>query len=218
MNKLIPIVALAGIMLFSPNFAHASLIGDEVSFNVEASDLNGFDPPTAVVVDDPDNPEFSYSQCEDFRGGTTVDVGDSSVWFEWGTETFCIFDSSQVWLEDLDWVDKDGKIVGVTGAENCELSEVFEDVIITFEDHAIHFEFAEFAIQGGMIECHFDIETEHEEDPQPRPPVVGGGFLPIDSTALLLAGAQSSAVWIFTALAVIGSVAFGALYLTTKRN
>jgi len=48
--------------------------------------------------------------------------------------------------------------------------------------------------------------------------VVGGEFLPIDHTALLLAGAQTNAVWIMSALAVIGSVAFGALYLTSRKN
>jgi len=48
--------------------------------------------------------------------------------------------------------------------------------------------------------------------------LVGGEFLPMDNTALLIAGAQTNAVWIISALAVIGSVAFGALYLTTKRN
>ncbi len=47
---------------------------------------------------------------------------------------------------------------------------------------------------------------------------VGGELLPIDSTALILAGAQTNAVWIMSALAVIGSVAFGALYITSKKN
>jgi len=47
---------------------------------------------------------------------------------------------------------------------------------------------------------------------------VGGELLPIDSTALILAGAQTNAVWMISALAVIGSVAFSALYLTTRRN
>ena len=47
---------------------------------------------------------------------------------------------------------------------------------------------------------------------------VGGEFLPIDTTALLLAGAQTNAIWILSALAVIGSIAFGALYITTKKN
>ena len=48
--------------------------------------------------------------------------------------------------------------------------------------------------------------------------VVGGEFLPIDTTALLIAGAQTNAVWIMSALAVIGSIAFGALYITSKKN
>ncbi len=48
--------------------------------------------------------------------------------------------------------------------------------------------------------------------------IVGGELLPIDSTALLVAGAQTNAVWIMSALAVIGSIAFGALYLTSKKN
>lgn len=48
-------------------------------------------------------------------------------------------------------------------------------------------------------------------------PLVGGELLSIDTTSLLVAGAQTNAVWILSALAVIGSVAFGALYLTTKR-
>jgi len=48
--------------------------------------------------------------------------------------------------------------------------------------------------------------------------LVGGEFLQIDSAALILAGAQTNAVWIMSALAVIGSVAFGALYIKTRKN
>ena len=47
---------------------------------------------------------------------------------------------------------------------------------------------------------------------------VGGNILPIDATALLVAGAQTNTVWILSALAVIGSVAFGTLYIKTKRD
>jgi len=47
---------------------------------------------------------------------------------------------------------------------------------------------------------------------------VGGEFMNIDTTALILAGAQTNAVWIMSALAVIGSVAFGALYLNSRKN
>ena len=48
--------------------------------------------------------------------------------------------------------------------------------------------------------------------------MVGGQLLPIDATALLVAGAQTNAVWILSALAVVGSVAFGTLYIKTKRD
>ena len=47
---------------------------------------------------------------------------------------------------------------------------------------------------------------------------VGGELLLIDNMALMLAGAQTNAVWIMSALAVIGSVAFGVLYITSKKN
>ncbi len=47
---------------------------------------------------------------------------------------------------------------------------------------------------------------------------IGGTFIPIDSTALLLAGIQTNAVWIISALVIIGSLAFGTLYITAKKN
>ncbi len=59
--------------------------------------------------------------------------------------------------------------------------------------------------------------SQESEEP-PKEPPVGGEFLPIDTTALLVAGAQTNAVWILSALAVIGSIAFGALYLTSRKN
>ena len=48
--------------------------------------------------------------------------------------------------------------------------------------------------------------------------IVGGTLLPLDTTALILAGAQTNTVWIMSALAVIGSVTIGALYITSKKN
>jgi len=47
---------------------------------------------------------------------------------------------------------------------------------------------------------------------------VGGEYLDINSAALLLAGAQTNAVWIMSALAAIGSVAFGALYIKSRKH
>jgi len=49
-------------------------------------------------------------------------------------------------------------------------------------------------------------------------PVVGGEFLPIDSTALVLAGLQTSAIWMLPVLAGVAGSAFGILYIKSRRN
>jgi len=49
-----------------------------------------------------------------------------------------------------------------------------------------------------------------------EPPVVGGEFLPIDSTALLLAGLQSSAIWMLPVLAGAAGAGFAAFKLRRK--
>jgi len=67
----------------------------------------------------------------------------------------------------------------------------------------------------GVCVTVADVVTASLEDLAPK---IGGEFLPIDTTALLLAGAQTNLVWIMSALAVIGTVAFGVLYITAKKN
>ena len=47
---------------------------------------------------------------------------------------------------------------------------------------------------------------------------VGGEFLPIDSTALVLAGLQASAIWMIPLLAGVAGSAFGILYIKSRRN
>lgn len=69
---------------------------------------------------------------------------------------------------------------------------------------------------SASIEKFTQTFSQESEEP-PKEPPVGGEFLPIDTTALLVAGAQTNALWILSTLAVIGSIAFGALYLTTRR-
>ncbi len=49
-------------------------------------------------------------------------------------------------------------------------------------------------------------------------PVVGGEFSPIDSTALVLAGLQTSAIWMIPVLAGVAGSAFGILYIKSRRN
>ncbi len=47
---------------------------------------------------------------------------------------------------------------------------------------------------------------------------VGGEFLPIDSAALVLAGLQTSAIWMLPVLAGVAGSAFGILYIKSRRN
>ncbi len=48
--------------------------------------------------------------------------------------------------------------------------------------------------------------------------IVGGELLPIDSTALMLAGLQTSAIWMLPVLAGVAGSAFGVLYIKSRRN
>ena len=50
----------------------------------------------------------------------------------------------------------------------------------------------------------------------PPPDVVGGELLPIDTTALILAGLQTSAIWMLPVLA--GAAGVGAFYIKTRMN
>ena len=53
---------------------------------------------------------------------------------------------------------------------------------------------------------------------EPEEIVVGGEFSPIDSTALVLAGLQTSAIWMLPVLAGVAGSAFGILYIKSRRN
>ena len=63
-----------------------------------------------------------------------------------------------------------------------------------------------------------NIEIHTVSKDVPPPPPVGGEFLPIDSTALVLAGLQTSAIWMLPVLAGIAGSAFGILYIKYRRN
>jgi len=52
----------------------------------------------------------------------------------------------------------------------------------------------------------------------PETTVVGGEFSPINSAALVLAGLQTSAIWMLPVLAGVAGSAFGILYIKSRRN
>jgi len=69
--------------------------------------------------------------------------------------------------------------------------------------------FDNWIVPGGVFEEVAFFLTGHSK-------IVGGEFLPIDSTALMLAGLQSSAIWMLPILA--GAAGAGAYYIKTRMN
>jgi len=47
---------------------------------------------------------------------------------------------------------------------------------------------------------------------------VGGELIPLDATAVLIAGIQTNALSVLSAFVVIGAIAFGALVISVKRK
>jgi len=78
----------------------------------------------------------------------------------------------------------------ITNDENAVPGDVFCDIVFLVE---------EFIFGQSVL-----IQTIMVTTPESEPPVVGGEFLPIDSTALLLAGAQSFSWMIPVILSGIG--------------
>jgi len=131
---------------------------------------------------------------------------DGTIEFEWDYQTFDSlgsgFDPAGFIVQnDINQLTANGLFIPQSGSESVpvEKGDIFGFWIEATDD----------GFGPGVIEISFFDGPDC---------MVGGEFLPMDNTALLLAGAQTNAVWIISALAVIGSVAFGALYLTTKRN
>jgi len=83
----------------------------------------------------------------------------------------------------------------------CEPNPDFEDIFFRLTTNEV---------------SNIEIHTVSKD--VPPPPKVGGEFLPIDSTALVLAGLQSSAIWMLPVLAGVAGSAFGILYIKYRRN
>ena len=71
----------------------------------------------------------------------------------------------------------------------------------------------------GLCVAQIDQFTQtFSQEPVPEPPVVGGELLPIDSTALMLAGLQSSAIWMLPVLAGIAGTGFYLVKFRTNKE
>ena len=202
-------------LLFVPTTASASLIGDSATVEVFTG-VSSLGPQTETVVS-PGLPEFSYFTGPD--NSLTVDIESSTIQIDFFDEFTSIFvlgtgeNPITIEITDLDWVGQPGIIVGasIVGGPSA-----FGETVQVTGPHSVEVVVnANNAspVGGTFLSILVQLETDHSGNG-----AVAGEILPIDSTALILAGAQTNAVWMLSVLAVIGSVAFGALYVTSKRD
>jgi hypothetical protein len=210
-NRLLA-AALALVLVVSPGFAHASLIGDEVTISI-----NGVFPnnPTMATVGAGIEATFVgfNGLCSPPGETVDVDVGDSQIWitladavnipFFMCDQNDVLLDPVIITIEDMDWVNQAGEVIGISIHPNgC----VGGTTAVVLGPHSVQMTFPG-QIFSSLTECHFDLEVQH---------VVGGGLLPIDNTVLLLAGLQASAIWMLPVLA--GTAGATAFYLKTRKN
>jgi len=97
------------------------------------------------------------------------------------------FDAHTIWIEDIDWTDSPGKISHVeTLLENAGASTV------TNTDDSVHIDIDAFSLLPNdpisiSTQNIYEIFAEH---------FVGGEMIPLDTSALILAGAQMNSAWI----------------------
>jgi len=198
------IVAIAGIFA-SGQFAYASLVGSEITIVLDWWTVFG---PHERTVIDPGN-EFSVTTGNQgqFFAGVRVDINDSMLTIthdinqdasEPGFENIINAD----WcldLTDLVWIDEPGVITDLELVSNTFVSG---DITFSHTDNSIQVcqTRNDFVFGTGLLEqeVSFNLILRNGEE------VVGGKFLPIETTSLLLASAQTFSWMIPVVLSVLG--------------
>ena len=196
-------ISLLSVIL-APSMASASLLGDEVTINLAGDfSISGFGTQTNTVGP---GVEFSFpgtGACGQPDESFTVDLDESTIWVNIDENTnfflYCddfgaTVDSPLILtLTSLDWVGQGGIITGITN--NPPVGGVTAQVL---GPHSV-----EIQINAGgapnSFSVHFDLNVVHS---------IAGEMLPIDSTALFLAGMQSSAIWLIPSVVGIAGVGF----------
>ena len=181
--------------------AYASLIGDTIHFKLGGvitlceGDVVVVDPGVEIIC-------FLSS----------VDIDGDSIWFE----TVSSFPNGTpiagVTYEftDLDWVDNSDAII--IGVEIVSPTNIPVGTPV-FDDHSISITNLSFPLDCGVessciAEWHLDIQTNHGQ-------AIGGTYIPIDQSALLLAGVQSVSMWMIPV--VIAGIGIG-VFVIKRRN
>ena len=199
-TKVLSLLAISAMLLLTNySTAYASPIGDEVSILVECDLFNG----NAVVADyfvvGPGS-ELITSCVQ--VGTIIVDVGeDQGTAFIWYTfpDPFITYDPLRITVGDIDWLDQNGnKIPGSIDDVICEVDgNDFQINNIDFSSNQVAVEF-EAILVGGITMAHCELVVSHP---------VAGKLLSLDTSALMIAGLTSSAVWMVPAIAGLAGVA-----------
>ena len=189
--------------------AYASLIGDEVFIDVVPTPPSGTPGPSAIVSSIPNNPEFTYSFCNAANGATEVDIDEQSIWFSYfefsGTLT-CTVAAHTVVLSSLNWVnDPNAVILNIIEQGGGNIPILSATVTGPNE---VTIDIDGFQLQpGGVAEAHFDIIPDHK---------VAGELLPMNTSALMIAGLTSMSVWMVPA--VVGLAGVGVYLVKFRAN
>jgi len=192
--------AVLSVML-APTTASANLIGDSVTVELLDGGGNSADLQSQIVTQGA-GPEFILNTGSDEQ--VNVDIESSTIsityienfggFFAWG-------DSSNpvtVKVTDLDWVAQSGTIVG---ASIVSAPSGFGETVQVTGPHSIQVDTNIMNANGAFqpVTVVVQLQTQHS---------VAGELLPIDSTALFLAGMQTSAIWLIPSVVGIAGVGF----------
>ncbi len=198
-------------LLFAPSTASASLIGD--SATIELFTGGASQGSLTTTVDSSGTPEFNYFTGPD--NALTVDIESSTIQIDFIDDFTGLYaigsglNPITIDFTDLDWVGQSGTIVGasIVGGPSA-----FGETVQVTGPHSVQVVVNAnnvLVISGTFLTILVQLQISHSQ-------AVGGELLSIDSTALMLAGLQSSAIWMLPVLA--GAVGVGAFYIKTRMN
>lgn len=198
-KKTIPVMGITVLLLLvNIPLAEANLIGDIMHvLVVNNSQVLTLCDEDVLVVD----PGVELTTCM-LSTEISIDINGDSIWFVSNTilpDGFLV-GNLEYDFTDMDWVNPGPGII--TGVELFGITTV-PSFTLSHTTDSVHFEHDEITLDcGGQTECplefHIDIDTEHDDRQ-----AIGGEFVPMSTSALLLAGAQNSMAWMIPLMVAV---------------
>jgi len=184
-TKVLPLLAISAMLLLTNySAANANPTGSMIHIFFQCDlDVLIIDVLAVVVGPDPEAETFC-PQVGDIIVDVGEDQGTTSIWYTFPG----IFQSPEpfrITVGDIDWVDAAGnKIPGSIEDVDCTVNGEIEILNEDFSSDSVEIVFA--ATGPDMGNAHCDLTISH---------LVAGELLPLNTSALMIAGLTSSAVW-----------------------